>query len=91
MMHPLAAHVCQIHHRAGFVLALGHGVLGRNASGGYVTLVLRKRPAAWWQQVSLHSLPTLSLDHPAIAHKQVAAPAAVLGLSEPPCRRGWVM
>ena len=41
----LLAHVDQIHPRAGVVLALGHGVLGRMTGDGYVSS--RERPAAF--------------------------------------------
>ena len=36
------------------------------------------RPAACWQQVSLHALPTISLDHPAIGHKRQPSGSGLL-------------
>ena len=48
------------------MLALGHRVLKK--TGGGVQGATKSRRL--WQRVSLHALPTASLDHAAIAHKR---------------------
>ena len=66
--HALPPHIGEIHWRAGFVLALGHGVLIRNDRRR--ECILPTIPAAWWQKPAKVALPTLSLDHPAMAYKR---------------------
>jgi hypothetical protein len=66
--HTLPAHVGKIHWRAGFVLALGHGVLGLDdRAAGPVSAEIALPPDGR----KLSGLPpSVSLDHPAIAHKR---------------------
>jgi hypothetical protein len=65
--HALPTHVGEVHRRAGFVALLGHDVLvGRTGGGNDLTDHPRRLMAA----SVVGSLPTASLDHPAIAHKR---------------------